>query len=64
MFFSSKVNKKNLVIKKPKTSRSAFFQKAQHDVLGFFKMSHFLIAFEEKKGIICQHSQIYHMDDL
>ena len=35
-FFSSKVMKKNLIIKNPKTSRSAFFQNAQRDVLGFF----------------------------
>ena len=39
-------------IKNSKTSRSAFFQNAQRDVLGFFKIYHFLIGFEKKKGII------------
>ena len=36
--FFLKVIKKNWVTKNPKRSRSAFFQNAQRDVLGFFKI--------------------------
>ena len=53
MCFFSKVILKHWVIENPRTSRSAVFQNAQRDVLGFFKIYQCLICFEEKKqGII------------